>query len=59
MLDDFDSSLDTLGNYAEVATQFGFVTLFVAACPLAPLLAYLSNFLEIRLDGYNMIYNSK
>ena len=32
--------------------QYGFVTLFVAAFPLAPLLALLNNVFEIRLDAY-------
>ncbi|KAK8776178.1 hypothetical protein V5799_030477 [Amblyomma americanum] len=34
------------------AIQFGFVTLFVAAFPLAPLFALLNNIVEIRLDAY-------
>ncbi len=32
--------------------QFGFVTIFVAAFPLAPLFALLNNIIEIRLDAY-------
>lgn len=32
--------------------QYGFVTIFVAAFPLAPLLALLNNIFEIRLDAY-------
>ena len=32
--------------------QYGFVTMFVAAFPLAPLLALLNNIFEIRLDAY-------
>ena len=34
--------------------QYGFVTLFVAAFPLAPLFALLNNIAEIRLDAYKM-----
>lgn len=33
------------------ALQFGFVTLFVAAFPLAPLCALLNNVIEIRADA--------
>lgn len=34
-----------------VAIQYGFITLFVAAFPLAPLFALLNNIIEIRLDA--------
>lgn len=32
--------------------QYGFVTIFVAAFPLAPLFALLNNVIEIRVDAY-------
>lgn len=32
--------------------QFGFITLFVASFPLAPLLALFNNILEIRVDAW-------
>jgi diacylglycerol kinase len=35
--------------------QFGFVTIFVAAFPLAPLCALINNIIEIRLDAYKFI----
>lgn len=35
--------------------QFGFVTLFVSAFPLAPLFALLNNFFEIRVDAYKYV----
>ncbi|KAH8032043.1 hypothetical protein HPB51_022791 [Rhipicephalus microplus] len=44
--------LSLFDEYLEMAIQFGFVTLFVAAFPLAPLFALLNNFVEIRLDAY-------
>uniref|UniRef100_A0A1I8F6A8 Anoctamin n=1 Tax=Macrostomum lignano TaxID=282301 RepID=A0A1I8F6A8_9PLAT len=34
---------------------FGFVVLFVAAMPLAPLFAMLNNVIEIRLDAWKMV----
>lgn len=39
--------------------QYGFVTLFVAAFPLAPLFALLNNIVEIRLDAQKMIVQSR
>ena len=37
--------------------QYGLVTMFVAAFPLAPLFALLNNLVEIRVDAYNFIHN--
>ena len=36
----------------DLVIQYGFVTLFVSAFPLAPLLALINNVFEIRLDAY-------
>uniref|UniRef100_A0A7E4WDN2 Anoctamin n=1 Tax=Panagrellus redivivus TaxID=6233 RepID=A0A7E4WDN2_PANRE len=46
-------------EYLEMVIQFGFVTLFVAAFPLAPLFALLNNVLEIRLDAYKFIVTAR
>ncbi|KAF7664480.1 hypothetical protein LDENG_00176140 [Lucifuga dentata] len=42
-------------EYLEMILQFGFTTIFVAAFPLAPLLALLNNIIEIRLDAYKFV----
>ncbi|KAI1882096.1 hypothetical protein AGOR_G00247170 [Albula goreensis] len=39
-------------EYLEMVIQFGFVTLFVASFPLAPVLALINNLFEIRVDGW-------
>uniref|UniRef100_G3QP18 Anoctamin n=1 Tax=Gorilla gorilla gorilla TaxID=9595 RepID=G3QP18_GORGO len=39
-------------EYLEMVLQFGFVTIFVAACPLAPLFALLNNWVEIRYRAF-------
>uniref|UniRef100_A0A8D0GZ66 Anoctamin n=1 Tax=Sphenodon punctatus TaxID=8508 RepID=A0A8D0GZ66_SPHPU len=41
-------------EYLEMVIQFGFVTLFVASFPLAPLLALFNNLLEIRVDAWKI-----
>lgn len=46
-------------EYLELVIQFGFVTLFVSAFPLAPLFALINNIFEIRLDARKMLYNYK
>ena len=35
--------------------QYGFVTIFVAAFPLAPMFALMNNVIEIRLDAYKYV----
>ncbi|XP_037922729.1 anoctamin-1 isoform X4 [Hermetia illucens] len=42
-------------EYLEMVLQYGFVTIFVAAFPLAPLFALLNNILEMRLDGRKLL----
>ncbi|XP_073687580.1 anoctamin-5 [Garra rufa] len=39
-------------EYLEMVIQFGFITLFVASFPLAPLLALMNNILEVRVDAW-------
>ncbi|XP_074130977.1 anoctamin-5 isoform X7 [Sminthopsis crassicaudata] len=41
-------------EYLEMVIQFGFITLFVASFPLAPLLALMNNILEIRVDSWKL-----
>ncbi|XP_068084479.1 anoctamin-1 isoform X2 [Anabrus simplex] len=38
-------------EYLEMVLQYGFVTIFVAAFPLAPVFALINNVLEMRLDA--------
>ncbi|XP_051933320.1 anoctamin-7 [Hippocampus zosterae] len=42
-------------EYLEMVIQFGFITIFVAACPLAPLFALINNWVEIRLDAQKFV----
>ncbi|XP_062051090.1 anoctamin-6 isoform X1 [Lepus europaeus] len=48
------SKLGLFYEYLEMIIQFGFVTLFVASFPLAPLLALVNNILEIRVDAWKL-----
>ncbi|XP_055887871.1 anoctamin-4-like isoform X2 [Biomphalaria glabrata] len=47
--------LGLFDEYLEMVIQYGFVTIFVAAFPLAPLFALLNNIIEIRLDAYKFV----
>ena len=39
--------------------QFGFITIFVAAFPLAPLFALINNWVEIRLDAQKFVCDTR
>ncbi|XP_029993018.1 anoctamin-5 isoform X3 [Sphaeramia orbicularis] len=41
-------------EYLEMVIQFGFITLFVASFPLAPLLALFNNIIEVRVDAWKL-----
>ncbi|CAM4838343.1 unnamed protein product [Rotaria magnacalcarata] len=53
-LDDIDS-ITLIDEYITLAIQFGFVTLFAVAFPLAPLFALLNNLIELRLDAWKFL----
>ncbi|XP_069556060.1 anoctamin-6 [Brachyistius frenatus] len=48
------SKLGLFHEYLEMVIQFGFVTLFVASFPLAPVLALINNLFEIRVDAWKI-----
>ncbi|KZP01835.1 DUF590-domain-containing protein [Calocera viscosa TUFC12733] len=45
---------ELFGDYAEMATQFGYVVLWSVAWPLAPLCALVNNWVEIRSDAFKL-----
>ncbi|CAM9486276.1 unnamed protein product [Ascophyllum nodosum] len=52
----YDEMMGSMGDMSEISIQFGYVTLFVVAFPIAPLLAYISNYAEIRIDAKRVLY---
>ncbi|XP_057692971.1 anoctamin-5 isoform X1 [Corythoichthys intestinalis] len=46
--------LQLFDEYLEMVIQFGFVSLFVASFPLAPLLALFNNIIEVRVDAWKL-----
>eukprot|EP01036_Dinobryon_divergens_P029901 gene29901-39071_t len=48
VLDEYPQILGTLTDY------FGYTVLFVAAFPLAPTMAFISSYIQIRIDGWKL-----
>lgn len=55
VLETRDEMLSVMDDYKELAIQFGFTSIFVTAFPLAPALAFASNYIEIRGDAYKCL----
>jgi len=54
MLDPYDGISSSLEDYAEVAIQFGYMSLFVTALPIAGLFACFSSLVEIKGDTWKL-----
>lgn len=50
----YDVMLGTFEDFAEMAIQFGYTTMFVAAFPLATVLSLVNNYVEIRVDAWKL-----
>jgi len=59
ILEPVDSMMSILTQYASLTVQFGYVTLFVTAFPLAPLLAWIQNYLDLAADAEFMLLMSR
>jgi hypothetical protein len=49
----YESNFD---DFKEMSIQFGYATLFAVSYPLAALLAWFNNLIEMRLDAYQLCY---
>ncbi|CAM9116030.1 unnamed protein product, partial [Hapterophycus canaliculatus] len=56
VLTTYDEMMGPLGDMSEITIQFGYVTMFVVSFPIAPLLAWISNYVEIRVDARKILY---
>eukprot|EP00968_Pinguiococcus_pyrenoidosus_P009512 scaffold736_cov254-Pinguiococcus_pyrenoidosus.AAC.36 len=58
-LQPYDVFEDQFDDYLELIIQYGYATLFVAAFPLAPVMSFVNNWIEIRVDGFKLCYLSR
>lgn len=45
----------TMEDFNTISIQFGYMALFLSALPFAPILATITNFIEIRQDGHKLL----
>ncbi|SPO30830.1 related to IST2 - Plasma membrane protein that may be involved in osmotolerance [Ustilago trichophora] len=50
---------DLFGDYAEMATQFGYITLWSVVWPLSPVMGFVNNFFELRSDAAKISVNNR
>jgi anoctamin-8 len=50
---------NTFDDYTEMLIQFGYVSFFSIAFPLAPLLALLNNLVELRTDAFKLCHTKQ
>ncbi|SPC67836.1 related to IST2 - Plasma membrane protein that may be involved in osmotolerance [Ustilago sp. UG-2017b] len=50
---------DLFGDYAEMATQFGYITLWSTVWPLSPVMSFVNNFFELRSDAAKISLNTR
>lgn len=55
-MEEYHVMLGTFDDYAEMIIQFGYTTMFVAAFPLATVLSFINNYVEIRVDGWKLCH---
>lgn len=57
--DELDVEMDVMQQFNTMALQFGFMTLFINAFPLAPLFALINNAFEMRMDARKTLIKSQ
>lgn len=59
LLEEYDTTMGPFESYRELYKQFGYATLFSVSFPLAPMLAFLNNWVEMRVDGWVLLQRSR
>ena len=53
----FDPMYDSIKNYSDTVIQYGFMTLFITALPIACLFDMISSYVKLKIQAYNMRHN--
>ena len=54
MLTPYDATSDTFADYAEMMMQFGYATMFIVAYPLATVMSFINNLVEMRVMAWKL-----
>ena len=54
VLEEYGVLQGTLNDYAGIVIQYGYTVLFVAAFSLAPTMAFVSSFVQLRIDAWKL-----
>lgn len=57
--DDYDPISDGIQDFASIAIEYGFMTLFIPALPVASLFSFIYNYTQIRIDGSKLLHGYK
>lgn len=52
----YDVISNSIQDYAEIAVQFGYMTIFIVALPASCLVALINNFVELKIDGWKLCH---
>merc|ERR1719223_2661538 len=54
MLMPYDTMQESINEYADTAIQYGFMTLFITALPIACLFALLTNIMKVKMNAWKL-----
>jgi len=54
MQEEYHVILGTFADFANLAIQFGYTTMFISAYPLATVMSFVSNYVELRVDAWKL-----
>lgn len=56
LLMEYDTMTNSIADYADTAIQYGYLTLFVSALPIAPFFTVIINNIKMKLSTYKLTY---
>ena len=59
MQEEYHVMLGPFADFANISIQFGYTTMFVVAFPLAAVIAFISNYIEIRIGAWKLCQLSR